>query len=244
MPESGSRNSNGVNSENFYTKPAALPLVTRSRNPIPRIMTKAVNSEHLKRDIVVIGASAGGVQALVSLFNDLPCPLPGTLGVVLHRHPIHNIHLIRVLGRATPLPMIEPSDEGSFHAGTIHVAPGDAHLILTRQGFRLDRGPKEHFTRPAVDPLFRSAAAIYGPRVIGVLLTGAGDDGVDGLIQIKAGGGLSLIQDPGEAAVPSMPMNALVYDHVDLVLPLTGMAPAIIGLMRGEELRPSAASNA
>jgi two-component system chemotaxis response regulator CheB len=148
-------------------------------------MTKTVNTEHLKRDIVVIGASAGGVAALMSIFNGLPCPLPDAVGVVLHRHPLYNLNLATVLGRATSLPVIEAAAHGPFCTGTIHVAPSDTHLIVTDEGIGIDRGPKEHFTRPAVDPLFRSAAAVYGPRVISVLLTGAGDDGVRGLIQIK-----------------------------------------------------------
>ena len=203
-------------------------------------MTKTVNTEHIKRDIVVVGASAGGVKALMSLFENLPSPLPGAVAVVLHRHPLNNVNLTTVLGRAAPLPVIEASDEHVLEAGTIQIAPGGAHLILTEHGVRLDRGPKEHFTRPAVDPLFRSAAAIYAQRVIGVLLTGAGDDGVRGLIHIKASGGLALIQDPAQATVPSMPMNALLYDHVDLVLPLADIASSLISLMRGDQVtRPA-----
>jgi two-component system, chemotaxis family, protein-glutamate methylesterase/glutaminase len=205
-------------------------------------MTKTVNTDHIKRDIVVIGASAGGVAALITLFQNLPSPLPGAVVVVLHRHPLNNVKLPTVLGRATPLPIIEASGEGPLQAGTIQLAPGDAHLILTEDGVRLDRGPKEHFTRPAVDPLFRSAAAIYGPRVTGVLLTGAGDDGVRGLIHIKASGGLAVIQDPAQAMMPSMPMNALLYDHVDLVLPLADIASTLISLMRGDPITRSTAS--
>jgi two-component system, chemotaxis family, protein-glutamate methylesterase/glutaminase len=205
-------------------------------------MTKRINTEHIKRDVVVIGASAGGVASLVSLFEKLPCPLPGAIAVVLHRHPQKNVSLVRVLGRAAPLPVIEASDEGPFHSGTIYLAPGDAHLVLTEEGLRVHRGPKEHCTRPAIDPLFHSAAGVYGSRVVGVLLSGAGSDGVRGLIRIKAGDGLSVVQDPAEAMVPSMPTNALLHDHVDLVLPLTELASLLIPLMVGEQVACPAVS--
>ncbi|WP_447985875.1 chemotaxis protein CheB [Nitrospira sp. Nam74] len=205
-------------------------------------MTKTINADLIKRDIVVIGASTGGVQALINLFQKLPCPLPGAIAVVLHRHPLYNVALRQVLGRATSLPVIEASDEGRFESGGIYLAPPDAHMELTEQGLRVHRGPKEHFTRPAIDPLFRSAAAVYGPRVTGLLLSGAGDDGVRGLIHIKGGGGLSLVQDPSEAMMPSMPINALLYDHVDLVLPVTELASILIPLMGGEQVVSPAVS--
>lgn len=175
-------------------------------------------------------------------FEKLPCPLPAAIAAVLHRHAQNNVSLARVLGRATPLPVIEGCDEGPFDSGTIYVAPGAAHLVLTEQGLRVHRGPKEHCTRPAIDPLFRSAAAVYGPRVVGVLLSGTGDDGVHGLIHIKGGGGLSVVQDPAEALVPSMPINALLYDHVDLVLPLTELASLLIPLIAGQQVACPAVS--
>ncbi|WP_447986986.1 chemotaxis protein CheB [Nitrospira sp. Nam74] len=115
-------------------------------------------------------------------------------------------------------------------------------MVLTENGIGIHRGPKEHFTRPAIDPLFRSAAEVYGPRVIGLLLSRAGDDGVRGLIHIKGAGGLSLVQDPSEAMMPSMPINALLYDHVDLVLPLTELASILIPLMAGEQVVSPAVS--
>src|SRR5678815_2897139 len=111
-------------------------------------MTQVINVERLKRDIVVIGASAGGLEALLVLFKALPSPLPGTVAVVLHRHPVNNVNLRSVLGRGTRLSVVEAS-EGPLESGTIYLAPGDAHLLLTAQGLRLSRGAKEHFTRPA-----------------------------------------------------------------------------------------------
>ena len=199
-------------------------------------MTQAPTAESIKRDIVVMGASAGGVEALISIFQRFPQNLPAVVVVVLHRHPLYNVHLEKVLGRRAVLPLVEVREERPLNPGTISIAPPDAHLILTREGMRIDRGAKEHFTRPAVDPLFRSAAAIYGPRVTGVLLTGGGDDGVRGLIDIKAAAGISIVQNPDEAKASSMPMNALLYDHVDLVLSLHEIPSAIAALAQGESV--------
>lgn len=199
-------------------------------------MSPAPTRSSIKRDVVVIGASAGGVEALISLFKDLPADLPAAVAVVLHRHPLFNIHLAKVLGRGATLPLVEVREDGPFQQGTIYIAPSDAHLLLTQNGVKPDRGPKEHFTRPAVDPLFRTAAEVFGQRTVGVLLTGGGDDGTRGLINIKAADGISIIQNPDEARASSMPRNALLYDHVDLVLPLQDMAQAIVALAHGTSI--------
>jgi two-component system, chemotaxis family, protein-glutamate methylesterase/glutaminase len=200
-------------------------------------MNEASTAAAQKRDIVVIGASAGGVEALMTIFSRLPKDLPAAVAVVLHRHPLYNIHLAKVLARGAALPLVEVSKEIPLTKGTIYIAPSDAHLILTKGGLKIDRGAKEHFTRPAVDPLFRSAAAAYGSRVTGVLLTGGGDDGVRGLINIKAAAGISIIQNPDEAKASSMPMNALLYDHVDLVLSLEDIPLTVAALAQGESVQ-------
>jgi len=199
-------------------------------------MSEAPTAPSSRRDIIVIGASAGGVEALMSIFARLPKELPAAVAVVLHRHPLYNVHLAKVLGRRAALPLVEVLEEGPLAPGTIYIAPSDAHLLLTKDGMKIDRGAKEHFTRPAVDPLFRSAAEAYGPRVMGVLLTGGGDDGVRGLINIKAAAGISIIQNPDEAKASSMPMNALLYDHVDLVLSLQDIPAAVAALAQGESI--------
>jgi len=199
-------------------------------------MSEAPTAPPSRRDIIVIGASAGGVEALMSIFARLPKDLPAAVAVVLHRHPLYNVHLAKVLGRRAALPLVEVLEEGPLAPGTIYIAPSDAHLLLTKDGMKIDRGAKEHFTRPAVDPLFRSAAEAYGPRVMGVLLTGGGDDGVRGLINIKAAAGISIIQNPDEAKASSMPMNALLYDHVDLVLSLQDIPAAVAALAQGESI--------
>jgi two-component system chemotaxis response regulator CheB len=195
-----------------------------------------VNTQKLKRDVIVIGASAGGVEALIQLFALLPSDLSAVVAAVLHRSPVYNLKLEQVLGRRARLPVIEPAHEEPFKQGTIYLAPRDHHLTLNHQYLKLDRGPREHHTRPAVDPLFRSAAASHGQRVVGVVLTGGGDDGVSGLLGIKNAQGITIAQDPSEARVASMPCNAIIYDHVDLVLPLRDIPAVLATLAKGESV--------
>jgi two-component system chemotaxis response regulator CheB len=192
-----------------------------------------LNAAGQTRDVVVIGASAGGVQALRHLLSKLPGHLPAVVGIVLHRSPYYETQLPYVLSRVTTLPVIEPDDGAPFEPGTVVVAPRDQHLLFERHGIRLSRGPREHLTRPAVDPLFRSAAATFGARTVGMLLTGFGGDGVPGLIAIKRAGGLSLVQDPADAVHPTMPRRAIAEDDVDAILPLDGLAAAIVAMAEG-----------
>jgi two-component system chemotaxis response regulator CheB len=197
-------------------------------------MPKTVNAGGQKRDVIVVGASAGGVQALMHLLSRLPEALPAVIGIVLHRSPYYETRLPQVLGRHAALQVIEPADGTPLAQGVVYVAPRDEHLLFRDGHARLDHGPKEHRTRPAVDPLFRSAAEAYGARVAGVLLTGYGADGVPGLIRIKANRGVSLVQDPHEAPHPVMPIRAIADDSVDAILPLDGLAAALIALAAGQ----------
>lgn len=192
-----------------------------------------VNSERLPRTIITIGASAGGVEALRTLFSKLPIDLPATVLAVIHRSPTHVSGLTAVLAHRALIRVSEAVDGEPIEPGRVYIAPADAHLVIEADRLRLHRGPKVHFTRPAVDPLFTSAAAAYGARVVGVLLTGGGDDGVSGLIAIKAAGGLSLVQHPAEALVASMPLNAIAFDHVDAILPLDAIASSLVTLATG-----------
>jgi len=188
-------------------------------------------------DIVTIGASAGGVEALRKLFAALPGNFPGVISTVVHRSPFAvPSHLSEVLGLRTPHTIREPANGETLERGRIYLAPPDRHMRIAAGRYRLDRGPKQHFTRPAVDPLFETAAASYGPRVVGVVLSGGGDDGVRGLIAIKAAGGISIAQDPLEARVASMPKSAIWLDDVDLVLPLDEIARALVALATGSSL--------
>jgi two-component system chemotaxis response regulator CheB len=181
------------------------------------------------RDIIVIGASAGGVEALSHLVGQLPSGLPASLFVVCHFPAGGQSILPRILSRSGPLLASHAVDGEPFHAGQIYVAPPDRHLLLGPDGtMRLSRGARENHHRPAVDPLFRSAARYYGPRVIGVILTGALYDGTAGLMAVRAGGGLAIVQDPDEALVAAMPQNAANLAGADHVVRLDEMAPLLI----------------
>lgn len=183
-------------------------------------------------DIIVVGASAGGVEALVNLAHGLDADLPATVFVVLHIPAYSHSHLPQILSRSGPLPGSHPCDRERFQRGHIYVAPPDHHLLVERDRVRVVRGPKENGHRPAVDPLFRSAAAAYGPRVIGVVLSGALDDGTAGLRAIKRMGGLTVVQDPTDALVSDMPANALEYIQADDVLPAARIGPLLNRLAR------------
>jgi two-component system chemotaxis response regulator CheB len=184
------------------------------------------------RDIIVIGASAGGVEALSQLAACLPADLPAAIFVVLHV-PAHSPSLLpTILNRTGPLPASHASDNEAIRKGRIYVAPPDQHLLLDDGCIRLKRGPRENGHRPAVDPMFRTAARSYGPRVVGVVLSGTLDDGTAGLAAIKQSGGLAVVQDPAEALYAGMPRSALEVVPVDHSLPLAQIAGLINRLAR------------
>lgn len=161
------------------------------------------------RDIIVIGASAGGIEALRLLARALPNDLQAAIFIVVHMAPDSPGILHEILGYGGNLPALSARDWGEIQMGRIYVAPPDRHLILDPSGYtHLTKGPKENRFRPAVDPLFRSAARAFGPRVVGVVLTGRLDDGTAGLLAVKQRGGLTVVQDPDNALAPSMPLNA------------------------------------
>jgi two-component system, chemotaxis family, protein-glutamate methylesterase/glutaminase len=182
--------------------------------------------------IVVIGASSGGFAVLQQLVRDLPADLPAALFVVWHVSPDSHGVLPAALNRAGALPVGHAVDGESIAPGRIFVAPPDRHLLVERGRVRVTRGPKEHRFRPAVDPLFRSAAFAYGPRVVGVVLSGALDDGSAGLRTIKRRGGIAIVQDPLDADVPSMPRNAMRACAVDHVVPAAELADLLVRLSR------------
>jgi two-component system, chemotaxis family, protein-glutamate methylesterase/glutaminase len=162
-------------------------------------------------DIVVIGGSAGGVEALRRICAGLPADLAATVFVVLHISPATRSVMPELLSRAGPLPARQPRDEEPTSRGTIYVAPPDMHMLLRPGHVILRRGPHESSSRPAIDALFRSAAVAYRSRVIGVVLSGLLDDGSAGLMAIKACGGICVVQEPGDAMWPEMPRNALSH---------------------------------
>ena len=166
-------------------------------------------------DIVVIGGSAGGVEALRRVCEGLPSNFPAAVFAVIHISPTSRSVMPELLSRAGSLPARHPHDEEQFHRGTIYVAPPDMHMLVRPGHVVLRRGPHENRTRPAIDPLFRSAAVAYRSRVIGVVLSGLLDDGCAGLIAIKACGGICVVQQPKDAMWPEMPRNALAHDNDD-----------------------------
>jgi len=179
------------------------------------------------RDIIVIGASAGGVQALSALVAELPAGLPAAVFIVLHIPADVPSLLPSILLRGSRLPVAHALNGEQIEPGRIYVAPPDHHLLIERNRAKLIHGPKENLHRPSIDALFRSAARWAGPRVIGVVLTGARDDGTTGMRAIKQRGGIAIIQDPSEASFPSMPLSVMQDIKVDYSLRLKEIAPLL-----------------
>jgi two-component system, chemotaxis family, protein-glutamate methylesterase/glutaminase len=181
-------------------------------------------------ELIVVGASLGGLHALEYLFAALPSSFVVPLAVVQHRHRDSDSTLRVVLQRASALPIYEAEDKQPIEPGTIYLAPADYHLLVERGSFALStEGPVLH-ARPSIDVLFESAADAYGDRLLGVILTGASADGAQGLAIIKARGGCAIVQEPSSAECPVMPRAALTASAVDYVLPLPEIVPLLTKL--------------
>jgi two-component system chemotaxis response regulator CheB len=189
------------------------------------------------RDIVVIGGSIGGFQALRTILAALPPDFGAAVFVVLHvgDRPSRLPELLSIAG---PLPAHHATDGEAVAGGQIYVAPPDRHLLLSRRRVRLSRAPRENWARPAVDPLFRSAAAAYGSRVVAVVLSGALNDGTDGISAVKRHGGVTVVQDPADALDPGMPQSALDQVAIDHCVPAAAIAGLLLRLTR-EEIAPA-----
>lgn len=183
------------------------------------------------RDIILIGASAGGVQTLAELVRHLPSDLPATICVVIHLAPFSSSSMPAILSRSGSLPALHPRDGDPIVSGRIYVAPPDHHLVIEPERVRISRGPSENGHRPAVDVLFRTGAQVYGPRVIAVVLTGNLDDGTAGLAVVKRHRGTAVVQDPTEADYPGMPQSAIASGNVDYIRPLAEIAPLLVDLV-------------
>ena len=180
--------------------------------------------------IIVIGASAGGYNALKTLIGGLPADFPVPLCIVWHI-PAHSPSIFPdVLNKLQTLHAAHAIDGEPLLAGRIYIAPPDRHLLVEKGRVRITRGPKENWCRPAVDPLFRSAAYAYGAGVTGIILSGALDDGAAGLWSVKNHGGTAIVQEPGDAEVSSMPENALKAVAADYLLPVADIAPLLVRL--------------
>jgi len=191
------------------------------------------------RDVVVVGASAGGVEALRTLVAGLPADFPAAVLVVLHVPSGTRSALPQILQRAGRLPAKQAEDGDPLRPGHVLVAGPDQHLIIHDGAVALSRGPTENGHRPAVDVLFRSAAQIGGPRVVGVVLSGALDDGTAGLAAIRSRGGIGVVQDPAEALHPSMPRSAIAGAAPEHVVSVSEM-PALLQRLAKEEVDETA----
>lgn len=197
------------------------------------------------RTVIAIGASAGGVEALRQAVRELPPDLDAAVLVVIHIAPDSSSVLPQILNRAGPLPAIHAEDGLLINRGHIYVAPPNQHMLVQDGHLRIVHGPRENRSRPAVDPLFRTVAMAYGPRAIGVVLTGSLDDGTTGLLAIKQRGGIAVVQDPADALFPGMPSSALANVTVDHVVPLADIAATLVRLVEkiANERRPATVSN-
>nr|HET7859750.1 chemotaxis protein CheB [Caldimonas sp.] len=191
--------------------------------------------------LVVIGASLGGVGALVQIAAALPAGFPAPILIVLHIGEQPSV-LPRLLAQVSQLTASHAVDGEPLRAGRIVVAPPDLHMIVEDDRIVLVRAPKEHHTRPAIDPLFRSAALAHGSDVIGVVLTGRLDDGTAGLQAIKEAGGIAVVQDPDDAIASSMPASALQYVEVDHCVTLPLIPALLTSLVAETVARPTVAS--
>lgn len=185
----------------------------------------------VQRDTIVVGASAGGVEALQRLVADLPPEVPASILVVLHLLSSHQSVLDSILERAGDLAVSQAKDGERLERGHVYVAPPDRHLLVLDGHVRLSAGPRENGHRPAVDPLFRSAARAFGARVIGVILSGTLDDGTDGIRLVKDREGATIVQDPDDAQYDGMPRSAIAYTEPDRVVPIADMAETLCEML-------------
>jgi hypothetical protein len=193
------------------------------------------------RSLVVIGGSAGALEPLRRVIERLPADFPGTILVTIHLSPHSPGHLAEMLSTTTGIPVSYATDGQRIQPGRVLVAPPDRHLVVEDGIVRLSNGPRENRSRPAIDPMFRSAAVAYREGVVAVLLSGLLDDGADGMIAVKRAGGCAIVQDPAEAAYPDMPQAALRHAEVDEVLAAAAIGPRLVELSR-EEAEPVAAA--
>lgn len=193
-------------------------------------LSSTPSSYQRQRNVVVIGASAGGVTALLELVKTLPADFSAPIFIVQHVAADSPSILPQLLTTVSALPA-KHAENGEFaQPGVIYVAPPNHHLLLEGKRMLVTRGPKENRFRPSIDALFRSAAYTYGPRVIGVVLTGYLDDGTSGLWSVQRLGGLTIVQDPQEAQFPAMPTNALEAVAADYIVSIASLAPLLTRL--------------
>lgn len=188
-----------------------------------------------QRDIIVIGGSAGSFEPLKIIISSLPASFPASILIATHMMADFPSLLEEHLGANSRLPLTQAYDQEPIRRGHIYVARPDYHLTIEAGRMRVLRGPRENRHRPAIDPLFRTAARVYGPRVIGVILSGTLEDGSMGLFAVKQRGGIAMVQDPNEAASPEMPRRALGYATPHYVLKARDIVPNLMNLVQVDQ---------
>jgi two-component system chemotaxis response regulator CheB len=193
----------------------------------------------VRAPVILLGASAGGIEALKLVVAGLPVDLPAAILVVLHLAPSGPSVLPQILDRHTALPVVVARDGAELVPGTIHVGPPDRHLELSDRTIRLTTSPPQDYHRPSIDRLFSSAAESLGTRAIGVVLSGCLDDGSLGLAAIVRYGGTALVQDPDSAAYPDMPASALLAVPQAVRVPIAELSAALVRLCAGTAVAPA-----
>jgi two-component system chemotaxis response regulator CheB len=181
--------------------------------------------------VVAIGLSADGLTAIRKVLQGLPAGFHAPIVVVMHRAPQAVPRLAQVIGRNCPLPVKEAAAFDALEPGHVYIAPPDAHLVVDDGRLQLKHTERVTFARPSIDVLFKSVAATYGPRAVGVILSGAGSDGARGLQAIRAGGGATIVQDPEEARFSHLPKAAIDADGIDFRVPLSEISPTILAIV-------------
>lgn len=193
------------------------------------------------RNIIAIGGSLGGIDAVRLVLRHLPPDFPGVIFLVLHVGARGRNYLAEIFAEGSSLPVSTALHGEAWEQGRVYVAPADHHMLVMDGRICLGRGPKENFARPAIDPLFRSVAATFGPSGVGVILTGLLNDGAAGLSAIKRCGGTAIVQDPADAAASQMPREALLATHVDHKVSVEKIAGLLVELAGQEAGPPSIA---
>ncbi len=189
------------------------------------------STEDAPFEVVAIGSSAGGVEALHLVLSVIPADFPAAILIVQHMDPRHKSLLAMLLGRHCKLPVRQAEEGEPIVGGTVYIAQPDMHMIVRDRHIAMTDTKHVHFSRPSIDVLFESVANVYGDRAIGVILSGSGSDGANGIREIKAKGGTTVVQDPSRAVQPSMPQAARGTGCVDFTLPLEDMGMGIVKLV-------------
>lgn len=197
-------------------------------------MTRREAAPKGRYSILAVGASWGGVEALSQLVATIPTKWSMPIVIVQHQHALSGTALETILSRLTSLEVVDVEDKQLIRPGHIYIAPANYHLLVeSDKSFSLSLEAPVLYSRPSIDVTFRSLAEVYGEKCIAVLLTGANEDGVDGLRQVQAQGGYTLAQDPQEAIAPTMPLTAIKAGVVNKVVLLKNIIPELNTLLSG-----------